>query len=844
MQRIAKELSAFKLGRQIILTFNWNLRGGMSRPMRNSYCALVIMVGAALFAGQGIGKAAEEAGVTADAAAAVEPLIIVAGDNRGFGVVPGGGDVPPDPGPATGGIGKAADPAAARVDTATPIKHLIIVAGENRGFDNVFGAYVPQDPSRQKIWNLLSQGIIDDKGQPGPNAFKARQSQALDTGVYLIAPPQTGTFATLPQPSTTLNALPASPCLLGFILTLAKKNPGNADFCNDAGLLPPDQILLARGGTGQSFYYSVQFGSASALLTPDILEPSSRPPGVDVNLYPVPDCRYPADLANAPYWLLGGWAPRNCFTIDILGHKFGPKATTFDDNTGDPVHRFFAMWQQNDCSRASMSAANPSGCRHDLYTWVGTSVGWALTKDGKPPTDDQGTFQGGVAMGFYNMSAGDYPYFKGLADRYSISDNYHQPIMGGTGANSQFMMTGDVYYYTDASGSPKTPPANLIENPDPQPASNNFYSHAGLGPDMGNTSAGGLVNCSDLSQPGVASIRSYLATLSYPAFRNGNCDPGRYYQVDNEYPYYDHLGNVITQGNEFSAGPAFSIGPQTLPTIGEALSAKSIPWKYYGEGFDVAAKPSLANQYYCAICNGFQYSRAIMTGPLKSNLQDLPNFYEDIKNGVLPSVSFVKPNVLTDSHPGTSTPPHFEAFVKKVVEAVKGNPEIWKNTAILVTFDESGGYYDSGYIQPIDFFGDGPRTVMIAVSPYARKGFVDHTYADHASILKFIERNWKLKPLSARSRDNLPNPVAAPLSPYFPLNSPAIGDMMEMFDFQGSSQGGGFTQGAAQNTPLDRDVGPGLPQNSATGKGANTDSRQAPSGQAPSGQAPSGFILR
>ncbi len=73
--------------------------------------------------------------------------------------------------------------------------------------------------------------------------------------------------------------------------------------------------------------------------------------------------------------------------------------------------------------------------------------------------------------------------------------------------------------------------------------------------------------------------------------------------------------------------------------------------------------------------------------------------------------------------------------------------------------------------------------MLIAVSPFAKKGFVDHTYADHASILKFIERNWGLSPLSARSRDNLPNPVVRVAEPYFPSNSPAIGDLMEIFEF-------------------------------------------------------------
>ncbi len=69
-------------------------------------------------------------------------------------------------------------------------------------------------------------------------------------------------------------------------------------------------------------------------------------------------------------------------------------------------------------------------------------------------------------------------------------------------------------------------------------------------------------------------------------------------------------------------------------------------------------------------------------------------------------------------------------------------------TAIFITTDEGGGYYDSGYIQPVDFFGDGTRIPLIAVSPYAKKGYVDHTYYDHASILKFIERNWSLPQIS------------------------------------------------------------------------------------------------
>jgi phospholipase C len=278
---------------------------------------------------------------------------------------------------------------------------------------------------------------------------------------------------------------------------------------------------------------------------------------------------------------------------------------------------------------------------------------------------------------------------------------------------------------------------------------------------------------------------SYLQGLPYAPFNNGNCAGSHWYQLNNDYPYYTTTGTVISNQdvNEFPAGPAFSIGPQTLPTIGDALSARGISWKYYGGGFNVANQDPPVNVLYCAICNGFQYATSIMTTPLRQNLVDLSQLYSDIATNQLPAVSFVKPDVLLDGHPGSSTPPLYESFVRKIINSVKANNQLWSDTAILITFDESGGLYDSGYIQPIDFFGDGPRTVLIAVSPYAKPGHVDHTYTDHASILKFIEWNWNLAPLSSRSRDNLPNPVAASNAPYFPLNSPAIGDLQSMFDF-------------------------------------------------------------
>jgi phospholipase C len=83
----------------------------------------------------------------------------------------------------------------------------------------------------------------------------------------------------------------------------------------------------------------------------------------------------------------------------------------------------------------------------------------------------------------------------------------------------------------------------------------------------------------------------------------------------------------------------------------------------------------------------------------------------------------------------------------------------------------------------MDFFGDGPRIPMIVVSPFSRGGKIVHSYNDHASVVKFIERNWDLKPLTGRSRDNLPNPQMNGANPYVPTNMPAVGDLFDMFNF-------------------------------------------------------------
>ena len=150
----------------------------------------------------------------------------------------------------------------------------------------------------------------------------------------------------------------------------------------------------------------------------------------------------------------------------------------------------------------------------------------------------------------------------------------------------------------------------------------------------------------------------------------------------------------------------------------------------------------------------------------------------------------MKPSGWVDGHPASSKWDLYEGFVKKIVDAVQDNKELWASTAIFVTTDEGGGYYDSGYVQPLDFFGDGTRIPLIVVSKYTKPGHISHNYSDHVSILKFIERNWNLSTISGRSRDNLPNPKVDDDNPYVPENTPAISDLFDLFNFDHGDHGG------------------------------------------------------
>ena len=611
--------------------------------------------------------------------------------------------------------------------TQTPIKHVIVLIGENHSFDNVFATY--QATHGQSVGSLLSRGIIKADGSPGPNAAAAKQYQVntpLPTNYFIDA----GSNKTAYSPFLPTPDLGGAP----------NKQISPADLAADpTGVQPPfdsqftdAKLASLEPSLEKSDFFLLRTGATGAAAT-------SGPDTRVANYATLPNTVFPLTGPTLPY----------------------------DSYTGDMVHRLFHMWQQSDCNVDNATATNPAGCLNDLYPFVGIA---------------RGDNSGDNSMGFFDIRHGDARVLKRFADEYALSDNFHQSIMGGTAANHMALGTGDAIFWTTFNGQ-LAPPAAAVADPDPQSSTSDKFK---------NDKA--WTNCSDPTQPGISPIVNYLNTLPYkPA---SNCEIGHYYMINNLNPGFLPNGVVDTP----SVASGSKVPPSGLRTIGDALNEKSISWAYYGGGYNAAVRvadqvlagqtPNPDDQFlannYCDICNFESYVSSIMgdAAQRQAHIKDATDFFTTLEGDQLPAVSFVKPDSLVDGHPASSKLDLFEAMLENIVDRLTAHPSLFKDTALFVAFDEGGGYWDSGYFQPLDFFGDGPRIPFIVVSPYSRGGKVVHTYYDHVSILKFIEHNWSLQPLTGRSRDNLLNPTSAAGNPYVPTNAPAIGDLMDMFKFQ------------------------------------------------------------
>lgn len=198
------------------------------------------------------------------------------------------------------------------------------------------------------------------------------------------------------------------------------------------------------------------------------------------------------------------------------------------------------------------------------------------------------------------------------------------------------------------------------------------------------------------------------------------------------------------------ADPRKSLPPLTQPTLGDRLSAKHISWAWYAGGWNNAAAghADAGFQFHHQPYVYFQrYAEG--TRDRAEHLKDQADFLSAIERGTLPAVSFYKPIGSLNEHPGYAdllAGDHHAADILGKIERSK----LWPHTLVIVTYDEYGGFWDHAPPPAIDRWGPGSRVPALIVSPFAKRGHVDHTPYDTTSILKLIETRFGLAPLGER----------------------------------------------------------------------------------------------
>ncbi|MBF0146153.1 MAG: acid phosphatase [Magnetococcales bacterium] len=221
------------------------------------------------------------------------------------------------------------------------------------------------------------------------------------------------------------------------------------------------------------------------------------------------------------------------------------------------------------------------------------------------------------------------------------------------------------------------------------------------------------------------------------------------------------------QGLETSKGLQVPLPPQTQTTIGDTLSAKGIAWTWYAGAWQQALDDGMQEaQAKRRVINNrdpgspnfqphhhpFNYFARYAPGTREreAHLKDATSFWQDIQQGTLPPVSFYKPAGMVNQHPGYTDVLSGDAHMDDILSKLRASPQ-WPKMLIIVTYDENGGFWD--HVPPpsgpgwSDVFGPGSRIPTLFIGPMVKKGFVDHTWYDTTSILKWITQRFDLEPL-------------------------------------------------------------------------------------------------
>jgi phospholipase C len=320
----------------------------------------------------------------------------------------------------------------------------------------------------------------------------------------------------------------------------------------------------------------------------------------------------------------------------------------------------------------------------------------------------------------------------------------------------------------------------------------------------------------------------YESTFGPSTPGNINLGSGNTYKATADPGVVSAFGTIVSDADpaydDCSHGQTIAITGGQTTNIGDLLSAAGITWGFFQGGFapttpynPVTNTPAVCGsshknivgatvpdysahhelfQYYVSTSNPHHLppTSVSMIGQTdQANHQyDISDFWSAVQNGNMPAVSILKAAKYQDGHPGYSDPLDEQTFLVNTINALE-KTQYWRNTAIIITWDDSDGWYDHvmppiindshdptydalfgptllcGTNTPLggieDRCGYGPRIPIIVISPYSKVNFVDHSITDETSILRFIEYNWHLGSTGPYSFDTL------------------AGSLLNMFDF-------------------------------------------------------------
>jgi acid phosphatase len=427
--------------------------------------------------------------------------------------------------------------------------------------------------------------------------------------------------------------------------------------------------------------------------------------GVTASGYaPVVTQQQSVGLPNAPFSIEQGYTPQSKVTLST------------SSVTRDLWHRFY---------------------EHQMQIDGGKNDGYAAWSDA-----------GGLALGHYDYSRSA---LYALARQFVLADNFFQGAFGGSFLNHQYLICACAPEYPNADVSPAKPSIAILEQD-----ANGAY----------------------LPRLKTAHTPARSALEERPSFaRSGNITPrnyfgdGRFYAVNTMQPSYQPSAAkpAISDSSLAYADPMdpTTLPPQAQRTIGDALDEKRVEWSWYAGAWNAAVadgmRPAskLRQVIYAPQTAGgdpdFQphhqpfnyysnFDPAAHAAYRAAHLKDYNDLLADIEAARLPAVVFYKPQGNLNQHAGYASVEAGDVHIAELVAKLRAGPQ-WSHMVIVITYDEFGGSWDHVAPPLGDKLGPGARIPAIIVSPFAKRGVVDHTQYDTESILRLITRRFNLDTL-------------------------------------------------------------------------------------------------